>query len=455
MNNCLEQWFAQYEQQVKDLEHRIWEHPELAMQEFYACEQTADFLKAQGFNPDCFSLSEASEKPNTIIASYGSGHPVIGILGEYDALPDLGQMASTKRVSKPGPGHGCGHCQIISYAVAAFSALKQVMEQENLSGTLVFMATPAEESLQGKVMMAAAGYFDQLDICFCWHPCDSALSFDYMVSAASSDVIFEFSGKAAHAAMQPWLGRSALDAAELMSVGIQYLREHITEDCKVHHSYLSAGTVPNIVPETASVRYLVRSNDANHDEMMERVFAVAEGAAKMTGTIVKHHVQSHCWGSLPNTVLNDFCYRIAQKQPNIQYSQDEYQFAKELFENATNKTAPEDLKELLPTEIVPPKSVYIAGSSDAGDVSHIVPTIQVRGLGRVKGTPGHHWSMVAVSGTSIAEKAAVQAAKIIAQCIYEVLISPDIVDQCWREFDRIKKCENIPPYRKFCKENSL
>jgi len=452
MNTCLEQWFVLYERQIKDLEHRIWEHPELSMQEFFACEQTVAFLKAQGLNSHSFSLSGENEKPNAVISTYGSGRPIIGILGEYDALPSLGQMATPKEAPKLGPGHGCGHCQIISYAVATFSALKQVIEQEKLSGTLVFMATPAEESLQGKVMMAADGYFDQLDLCFCWHPCDSALSFDYMVSSASSDVIFEFSGKSAHAAMQPWLGRSALDAAELMSVGIQYLREHITEDCKVHHSYLSAGTVPNIVPETASVRYLIRSNDANHDEMMERVFAVAEGAAKMTGTTVKRYIQSHCWGSLPNRVLNDFCYEIAKKQPKIQYSQEEYQFAKEVFENVTNRIASENLEDLLPTEISPPKSVYIAGSSDAGDVSHIVPTIQIRGLGRVKGTPGHHWSMVAVSGMSIGEKAAIHAAKICSQCIYEILKSPDIVESCWKEFDCIKKNNNIPKYKKFIKD---
>lgn len=453
MNDCLEKWFAQYEQQVREFEHRIWEHPELAMEEFYGCEQAADFLRAQGADPDCFSLSEPGGRPNTIVATCGSGYPVIGILGEYDALPDLGQTAAPSREPQPGPGHGCGHCQIITYAVSAFSALKQVMEQEQLPGTLVFMATPAEESLQGKVQMAAKGYFDQLDLCFCWHPCDMALSFDYLVSAASSDVVFEFFGKSAHAAMQPWLGRSALDAAELMSVGVQYLREHITDDCKLHYSYLSAGTVPNIVPEKASVRYLIRSNDANHDEMMDRVMAVAEGAAMMTGTTVKRHIRSHCWGSMPNKVLNDFCWGIALEQPDICYAPEEYQFAKELYENATGRTAPEDIKKLLPTEILPPKPIYIAGSSDVGDVSHIVPTVQIRGLGRVQGTPGHHWSMVAVSGTSIAEKAAIQAAKVMSQCIYEVLKSPEIVNQCREEFDRVKQCENIPPYRKFCRED--
>lgn len=452
MNASLEQWFSQYEESVKDLEHCIWEHPELAMKEYYACEKASEFLKNQGVDPECFPLSKECEQPNTIIATYGKGSPVIGILGEYDALPNLGQSATPYREDQPGPGHGCGHCQIISYAVAAFSAMKQVMEEEQLPGTLVFMACPAEESLQGKIIMAAEGYFDKLDLCFVWHPCDSALSFDYMVSASSSDVIFEFTGKSAHAAMQPWLGRSALDAAELMSVGVNYLREHITEDCKVHYSYLSAGTVPNIVPEFASVRYLVRSNDAHHDEMMQRVMDIAEGAAKMTGTTVKRKIQSHCWGSMPNKVLNDFCYDIVRQQPQVVYSDEEYQFAKELFENATGNNAPEDLTKLLPTESLPPKSIYIAGSSDAGDVSHIVPTVQIRGLGRVAGTPGHHWSMVAVSGTSIAEKAAVHAAKMIAQCIYEVLKTPDIVQECWKEFDRIKRDEHIPEYRKFKRE---
>lgn len=449
MNATLEQWFSQYEDQIKKLEHCIWEHPELAMSEYFACEHATNFLKSQGIEPNCFPLSDECEKPNTIIATYGEGSPVIGILGEYDALPNLGQSAAPHRDNQPGPGHGCGHCQIISYAVATFSAMKMVMEKEKLPGTIVFMACPAEESLQGKVRMAAEGYFDKLDLCFVWHPCDTALSFDYMVSAASSDIVFEFTGKSAHAAMQPWLGRSALDAAELMSVGINYLREHITEDCKVHYSYLSAGTVPNIVPEFASVRYHVRSNDSHHDEMMQRVMDVAEGAAKMTGTAVKRHIQSHCWGSMPNKILNDFCYDVIRQQPQILYSDEEYQYAKELYENATGNKAPDDLRKLLPTESLPPKSIYIAGSSDAGDVSHIVPTVQIRGLGRVAGTPGHHWSMVAVSGTSIAEKAAVHAAKMISQCIYEILQTPDIVQECRNEFERIKKDENIPDYRKF------
>ena len=184
MNASLEQWFSQYEESVKDLEHCIWEHPELAMKEYYACEKASEFLKNQGVDPECFPLSKECEQPNTIIATYGKGSPVIGILGEYDALPNLGQSATPYREDQPGPGHGCGHCQIISYAVAAFSAMKQVMEEEQLPGTLVFMACPAEESLQGKIIMAAEGYFDKLDLCFVWHPCDSALSFDYMVSAS-------------------------------------------------------------------------------------------------------------------------------------------------------------------------------------------------------------------------------------------------------------------------------
>ncbi len=455
MQICLDEWFTQYEQQVRILEHCIWENPEIAMEEFYACEQTANFLKMQGLEPECFSLSMDNERPNAVLATYGSGKPVIGIIGEYDALPGLGQEAVAKKLSKAGPGHGCGHCQIISYAVATMAAVKQIMEQENLPGTLVFMATPAEEALQGKVIMAEKGYFDNLDLCFCWHPCDSALSFDYMTSAASSDVVFEFFGKAAHAAMQPWLGRSALDAAELMNIGIQYLREHVMEDCKMHYNYLSAGNVPNIVPDYAAVRYLLRSKDKNHEELMERALQIAEGAAKMTGTTVKRHIKSHCWGSFPNYTLNNFCYEVAQKMAPIKYTEEEYQFARNLYEAVNNKKASDNKEALLPTVMLPPKAIYIAGSSDAGDVSHIVPTIQVRGLGRVKGTPGHHWSMVAISGTSIGEKAALYAARVLSQCIYEILKAPQIVEACWEEFHQMREQEQIPSYQKFCQKNQI
>lgn len=453
MNEYLSGWFERHEAQVRALEHRIWARLETALNEHYACAETAAFLREQGFAPECFSLMGDGGEPNAIVARYGSGRPVIAILGEYDALPGLGQDCVSHKAPLEGPGHGCGHCQIISCAVAAASALKSAMEAEGLGGTLVFMATPAEESLQGKVRMAAEGYFDELDLCFAWHPCDMAPSFDDMVSAASTDVTFEFFGKSAHAAMQPWAGRSALDAAELMSVGVQYLREHITEDCKVHHSYLSAGTAPNVVPEYAAVRYLVRSNDAGSDEILERVTAVAEGAALMTGTTMKRRVKSHCCGSLPNHVLNEFCYRAVGKVEPIAYTEEEYRFAREVYENTTGKAAPGDNEALLPTATHPPEPIYIAGSSDVGDVSHIVPTLQVRGPGRVKGTPGHHWSVVAASGTSIGEKAAVYAAKLMSQAMYDALIEPGLAERCREEFHRCKAEKGIGPYRKFQEEN--
>lgn len=449
MHQTIAAWFADYGEQVRQFAHRLWQQPETAWQEQYACQQTAEFLRQQGFTVETFAIGDNPVADNTVRAVYGSGHPIIGILGEYDALDGLGQEAVPYQKPIAGPGHGCGHNLMAAFGIAAAASLKAAMEAEQLSGTLVYMATPAEETLHGKVLLASMGYFDDWDLAFAWHPVGCPASFDPVVFNATTNIVFEFFGRSAHAGT-PWEGRSALDAAELMTTGIQYLREHMTPDCRVHYTFLDGGVAPNIVPDHASVYCFIRSLDANNDELVQRVLRIAQGAALMTDTTTSHTVKTHCRGSLPNRTLMEHSYQAAQKVPAIVYSEEEVQFARSLYENCTGKTAPDEQEKLLPVQLHAPlpKEIVMGGSSDVGDVSYIAPTLQMIGPGCVAGgLPTHHWTVTAAAGTGIGEKAALYGAQVIAQSALEAFQNPDIVARCQEEFAQTIK--TVGAYQKF------
>lgn len=435
MNETIGKWFEQHTPEVIEIANNIWMHPEKSLEEYYACQITADWLQKWGFSVEAFNV-KGNGQPNAVVAKWGSGKPVIGLVGEYDALKNLGQEAVPVQSIIPGPGHGCGHNLIGACGMSAAAALKEAMVAESLPGTVVYLACPAEETLEGKLFMKEAGYFDDLDICLMWHPVGKPPSVVEASFSASGNWIFEFHGKTAHAAAEPWNGRSALDAAELMNVGVQYLREHMTEDARIHYSYIPGDNAPNVVPEYAALNYYIRSKDyAGYQDLAERVKRISEGAALMTDTTVESSLRASCCESKINHTLNHYLYEAAIKIPTISYTQDEIDFARELYKNVTGKQAPADNSELLSTSLEKLTGIVTrdAGSTDLNWITHMVPTSWIFGFGMVLGLPGHHWGQTAVAGMSIGQKGALFAGKALAQCGYDCLEDPNIVEQCWQD----------------------
>lgn len=434
MNTNIDSWFQQHSNNITALADSLWSHPESAMHEVLSCHVISSFLADYGFEVQKFPVRDDLSAPNAIMATYGTGTPVIGILGEYDALDGLGQEAVPYRAPKEGAGHGCGHNLMGAACAGAAAALKNVLEAENLPGTVIYYGCPAEETIEGKSLMIAAGCFEHVDICLAWHPSGEPLHVSEKILLANTNMYFTFHGKSAHASGNPHLGRSALDAAELMNVGVNYLREHVPEGVRMHYVYTHAGEKPNIVPDYAQLHYFIRARSRQiTDEVVERVKKVAEGAALMTGTTVEWTINSSCHATRINHTLNRYFYQAACKVGPIFYDSSEIEFAKTLYKNVTGENAdhtllPNDLPELTG------RPVYMSESTDLSDVSQILPTAQIFGAGMVNGLPGHHWSVVASVGSSIGRKACIQAGKVIAQCGYDLFTSPSALTEIKKEF---------------------
>lgn len=445
MNRSIEKWYDKYSDDVIGLAKEIWSNPEPLMEEYNSCAKTVEFLEKQGFDVMAYHCQDKNREPNTIVATWGSGKPVIGIMGEYDALKGMGQEDVPYHKSKPGFGHGCGHNLIAPAAASAAAAAKAAIEAEGLTGTIKFLGCPAEEGGSGKLYMVRDGLFDDIDCCMFWHPkgCD-IIPYESILQAISN-MTFEFYGVPAHAAASPELGRSALDAAELMNVGIQYLREHIPEDSRIHYSYLAAGDRPNIVPEYASLYYYVRSKDIEaNKELIERVKKVARGAAMMTETEVKITLNSMCPDTFIVTSFNDFLYNSAAKVPKFEYTEKEEEYAKTLYKNALGE---EPAGSVLFTGLDKPTGITnrIPGSTDAGFVTYKIPTSRLFGLGIIKDVPMHHWAVTSTVGMSIGFKAALFAGKAIAQCAYDICKSPEVVETWWEELRSKQGESNFEP----------
>ena len=276
-----------HEAELIKLSDQIWAFAETALKETQSSKLLADYATSQGFKVKM----GVAELPTAFIAEYGSGKPIIGIMGEYDALPGLSQKATAQKeiLQEGAAGHGCGHNMFGAGSLGAAIAIKELIEAGKIKGTIRFYGTPAEEDVGGKIYMARAGLFNDLDVCLDWHP-----GYETMASMQSSQALigylFEFSGKSAHAAFDPWNGNSALDAAELFSTGLNYLREHVKPTVRMHYVYKEAGQVPNVIPARASVWLWIRDSKRKGVSVVEeRVMDIAKGAALMAG--VKHEVK--------------------------------------------------------------------------------------------------------------------------------------------------------------------
>jgi len=442
-----------------ELSDKIWATPEVAFTEVNACAWTAEVLKEYGFNVEVGVYG----MPTAIRATWGSGHPVVGFLGEYDALPGMSQkLVECKDPIVPGgAGHGCAHNLLGVTCLGGAIGMKAEMEAKNLPGTIVFYGCPGEEQLTGKVFMAREGAFSELDVAVGWHG-GTMNQVSIADMPGMNSAIFHFKGRTAHAGGDPHNGRSALDAAELMSVGAQYLREHVTSDVRIHYSYKEAGTAPNIVPDKAVVWYYVRaaSREAVEDTYA-RLVKVAEGAAHMTETEVEIEFLGGCYNTMGNKVLAEVAADVMAKIGVPEYTAEELEFAHKL-----NLASPmyEKMKAAGALDGAPICDTMLGvrggaafASTDVGDVMHIVPTLEVNTASSNIAAPGHSWQVTACAGMSIGHKAMILGAKTLAVTAAKLCEDPSIVEAAKAEFDqrmngKVYKCPipaEIPlPYNK-------
>ena len=430
----------------------LWENPEVGGTEQKSSAYMRDLMIQEGFK-----LSGVPQLKYAFCAEYGSGHPVIAILGEYDALPGLSQKndsAEKDPVVPGGPGHGCGHNMIGSAAATAAIALKNIMEKENLTGTIRFYGCPEEELLSGKVKMAYYKMFDGCDIALSWHPSSSNAAYDasYLACAYAK---FYFHGLTAHAAFAPHLGRSALDAMELMNVGVNYLREHVISDARIHYSTDSCGIPPNIVPDKAVNWYCIRAPKMSDvKSILDRIIKVAKGAAMMTETEVEVKIEHGCCEMFPNTKFTDLTYDVMKNIAPPTFTGEELQFAAQLQaalrpEAVKAEQSIYGRKEIMHTAVAARdigKKLYMKASSDSGDVSYMMPMNLFTVACWPFGVAPHTWQAAACAGSSIGAKATLYAAKVIASTGYELLTNPAKTEEIIAEF-KAANVEYTPMYK--------
>ena len=370
-----------------DVSKKVWEFAEVGLQENRSAEVQVKVAEAEGFSVK----RGTGGMPSAFVAEWGKGSPVIGFLGEYDALMGLSQKPSATKdpVCAGAPGHGCGHNLLGAAALGSAIALKRYITAHKLSGTVRYYGCPAEETLIGKTFMARDGVFDDLDAAITWHP--GAMNTVQLGSSNGlNSVKFTFYGKTAHAAGDPHNGRSALDAVELMNIGSNYLREHVIPDARLHYVITEGGGQPNVVPARAQVWYYVRApHRPQVEEIYGRLIDVAKGAALMTGTTFDIDFLAGCYDVLPNDVLAGLCLGVLKELGAPKWSAEDIRFAEDLAKSLDRKQVNEALKahgapkelftQVVNTTVIDPidKGKVMGGSTDVGDVSWIVPTVQV------------------------------------------------------------------------------
>ena len=425
----LQQWFDHNEKQLIDTAAQIFEHPETAYHEHESAKYLAAFLANQGFEIEWNAVGLET----AFTASWGQGAPIIGFLAEYDALPGLGQKAVCTHAPTGTAGHGCGHNLLGTGAAAAACALKADFEANNVSATLRVYGCPAEEIMSGKIIMNQQGLFSDLSAAVTWHPFDlNRISNDIWLAQDIKN--YRFYGITSHAARFPELGRSALDAAELMNVGVNYLREHVTDDVRIHYSYTSSSQPANVVPDYAELNYFIRSAKRERtDDAAARVDDCARGAALMTGTKVEIESVSSCREMKVNRTLAELYYQAMTQIPVPEYTEDELAFARNISREAGLKndgTFFMGLQELEPTPQILPIG------TDVSDVSHTIPTITLSGACMCRGTPLHHWSTTAQAGMSIGQKGMIYIAKCMALGTKMLIHDPQALKAAWEEHQK-------------------
>lgn len=450
----LERVIDQKSQMILDANDKIWEYAELAYHETRSADLLCRILKDEGFSvttgdagiPTCFTGS----------FSYGTGKPVMGILGEYDALSSLSQKAASPRkepVTAGAPGHGCGHSALGTGSLAAVLAVKEYLVENKKDGTIIYFGCPAEEGAGAKQFMARAGMFDNVDFVYTWHPA-TINAVECSHSNAIMGANFEFKGVSSHAGGSPHLGRSALDAAELMNVGCNYLREHMIPEARIHYAYIDAGgTAPNVVQDHAVIRYEVRSPWVSQvKDLFERVKNVARGASIMTDTTVDCELAMAFTEYIPNNALAAVADECMKEVGAPKWDETDYAMAREFLhtyppitmENIKSQIIEvfgedrleEILERPLDSEIHPfnPDKIKLtAGSTDVGDVGYAAPTLNINIATACIGNVGHSWQMVAQTCSPLAHKGLLTAAKVMALACVRTMDRPDVIEAAKKE----------------------
>jgi aminobenzoyl-glutamate utilization protein B len=439
---------------------QIWDFAETRFEEYQSAELLCKVLEEEGFK---VNLGVGGIE-TAFIASFGVGKPVIGILGEYDALSGLSQKkeSNLKEALIPkGNGHGCGHNLYGASVLAAVISVKEYMIENGLEGTIRYYGCPGEEGGSGKTFMVREGLFDDVDCSLTWHPGNFTGMFA-STTLANYQVYFKFTGTASHAANSPHLGRSALDAVELMNVGANYLREHILPEARIHYSIVNAGGLsPNVVQAEAEVLYLIRAPQITEvNAIFDRVCKIASGAALMTETEVEIKFDKACSNYIPNNILGEVMQESMEQFSLPQYEKNEMKFAAQMMDKITeedlrstvaeakrlykvniSKNIREELfyQEVLPYHV---SNEIMFGSTDVGDVSWVTPTAQFWGPCFVFGTPFHSWQLVSQGATSIAHKGMLYAGKVLAKTALELLLKPILLEQAKQEL--VEKKDGIP-----------
>ena len=439
---------------IVDLSDRVFDYAELGFHEFKTVNLYEEVLKKEGFQVEV----GLAGMPTAFKAVYGHGKPVIAMLAEYDALPELSQVGGcTERTPRPDEnpdGHGCGHNLLGAGALAATLAMKKYLEEHPDKGTVILFGCPSEEKGNGKTIMARDGIFDGVDAAFTWHPNDTNEAWT-VSTLANVSVFFRFKGVTAHAAASPDQGRSALDAAELMSVGVNYLREHIIPEARIHYAYRDVGGIaPNVVQGRSCVHYFVRAPKSwQVQEIYKRVIDVAEGAAKMTGTEMTYELYAGLSDYIPNRVMTQLVHDCMNEIGPAPYDDEDYALAKRFLQETSTPAeldakkakfakmfGPDRLEEIWEHPIhseIAPLNWYkpaMSGSTDVGDASYVMPTAQLMMASATLGTASHTWQFTAHGNTAMAHKAMLTAGKVLALAAIRLAEDPELLGKARAEW---------------------
>ena len=426
---------------LTSLSDKIWEAAEVAFREDKSAEYLMEYAEANGLKVE----KGLAGMPTAFTATYGEGKPVIGIIGEFDALPGLSQTADTFRneLVEGGAGHGCGHNLFGTASLGAAVAIKELIEKGDLTGTVKFFGTPAEEKFFGKLWMIREGVFDDIDICMDWHPADHTEA-NVQPSLALVDFMVEFTGQSAHASADPWNARSANDALELYTSGINAYREHVKPSVRMHYHIQDAGQVVNVVPDYS--RIWVRVRDITKEGLQpvyDQVRRMAGGAAIMANVEHKVSLISGIHDLLPNRTGGAIMQKNLEILGDIQYTQDEIDFALDM-QKANGKPLigiDGKIRPLRETLESPG-----GGSTDVGDVSYNMPVVSLAVTTAPKGVPWHSWSVVASSGMSIGHKGMLHAAKALGMSMIDIYKDKKLREEIKKEFDERIGDYNYDPY---------
>jgi len=421
----------------------IWSYAELGLQEYRSSELLASTLENEGFTVE----RNLAGMPTCFVGSYGTGKPVIGILAEFDALPGISQKGMVPRhapIIEGAPGHGCGHNTMGAAAVSAAVAVKKAMVKYDIKGTIKLFGSPAEEMVISRPYMIRAGLFEDVDAVIDNHFSSQFLTSYGTFGNALYSVIFTFKGEAAPGGSS-WVGRSALDAVEIMNVATNYLREHLHYTYRMHYVITEGGEAPNVVPDKASVWYMLRNTDDRIEEMYQRVVNCAKGAALSTGTELS---EVRVLSAIHQRQQNKAAAELFQKNIELvgmpEWTEEEQEYAKALQKELGKKEIG------MPTAVRPlkkPNTTFVGGgSSDVGDVTLVAPTTIIRFPGQVPGAINHHWSTVSCAFGSIAWKGLNAGAKAMAASAIDLIIKPEELRKLQVEFEEYQKEHSYIPF---------